>query len=46
MNNVLESDINQLYNHVNKFVLLSHFFWGCWALIQSQNSYIDFDFLG
>ncbi|XP_046824053.1 ethanolamine kinase 1 isoform X1 [Vespa crabro] len=46
MNNVLESEINRLYNQVNKFVLLTHFFWGCWALIQSQNSYIDFDFLG
>ncbi|KAL2725660.1 ethanolamine kinase 1 isoform X1 [Vespula squamosa] len=46
VNNVLESEINQLYDQVNKFVPLTHFFWGCWALIQSQNSYIDYDFLG
>lgn len=44
-NNVPESEINELYNQVNKFVLLTHFFWGCWALIQSQHSNIDFDFL-
>ncbi|XP_043498263.1 ethanolamine kinase 1 [Polistes fuscatus] len=44
-NDIPEDEINQLYNQVNKFVLLTHFFWGCWALIQSQHSNIDFDFL-
>ncbi|XP_066592107.1 ethanolamine kinase 1 [Prorops nasuta] len=43
--NVDEKDVNKLYIHVNKFVLLAHFFWGCWALVQSQYSHIDFDFL-
>ncbi|KAK1128529.1 hypothetical protein K0M31_002987 [Melipona bicolor] len=42
---VPENEINLLYLQVNKFVLLSHFFWGCWGLIQSEHSTIDFDFL-
>ncbi|KAK2579824.1 hypothetical protein KPH14_007510 [Odynerus spinipes] len=42
---VPESEINQLYDEVNKFVLLPHFLWGCWGLIQSLHSYIDFDYL-
>lgn len=45
VNYVPENEVTQLYVQVNKFVLLSHFFWGCWALIQSQHSTIDFDFL-
>ncbi|XP_061931991.1 ethanolamine kinase 1 [Apis cerana] len=45
VNYVLENEINLLYFQVNKFVLLSHFFWGCWALIQSEHSTINFDFL-
>ncbi|XP_058800779.1 ethanolamine kinase 1 [Phymastichus coffea] len=40
-----KEDVEKLYNQVNQFVLLTHFFWGCWALIQSQYSLIDFDFL-
>ncbi|XP_014236321.1 ethanolamine kinase 1 [Trichogramma pretiosum] len=40
-----EEDVAILYEQVNNFVLLTHFFWGCWALIQSQYSLIDFDFL-
>ena len=42
---VSEEDVTELYKQVNQFVLLTHFFWGCWALIQSQYSQIDFDFL-
>lgn len=42
---VSEDDVTKLFEHVKKFVLLSHFFWGCWALIQSKYSFIDFDFL-
>ena len=45
VNYVPENEINLLYIQVNKFVLLSHFFWGCWGLIQSEHSTIDFDFL-
>ncbi|XP_015594955.1 ethanolamine kinase 1 [Cephus cinctus] len=43
--NVSEDDVTKLYISVNKFALLSHFFWGCWSLIQSQHSNIEFDFL-
>ncbi|XP_046432545.1 ethanolamine kinase 1 [Neodiprion pinetum] len=42
---VTENEIKKLYIHVNKFLLLSHFFWGCWSLIQSEHSLIGFDFL-
>lgn len=28
-----------------KFVLVSHLFWGSWAVIQAAHSLIDFDFL-
>ncbi|CAD5111466.1 DgyrCDS777 [Dimorphilus gyrociliatus] len=38
-------EVEKLYVQVNKFSLLSHFFWGVWALIQAANSSIDFDFL-
>jgi ethanolamine kinase len=41
-----EDDVDRLYHQVNKFVLVSHLFWGIWALIQTEHSYIDFDFLG
>jgi len=44
--NVSEKDIDKLYWQVTKFTPLPHFFWGCWALIQSEHSHIDFDFLG
>ncbi|XP_048512124.1 ethanolamine kinase isoform X2 [Athalia rosae] len=43
--NVSEDDITDLYMKVNQFVLLAHFFWGCWSLVQSEKSTIDFDFL-
>lgn len=42
---ILEEEVERLYTEVKEFVLLSHFFWGCWALIQSEHSHIDFDFL-
>lgn len=45
-NEFTETDVNRLFINVNKFVLLSHLFWGLWALIQAEHSYIDFDFLG
>ncbi|KYN39407.1 Ethanolamine kinase 1 [Trachymyrmex septentrionalis] len=43
--NVSEKDVDKLYWQVTKFTPLPHFFWGCWALIQSEHSHIDFDFL-
>ncbi|XP_046573785.1 ethanolamine kinase 1-like [Haliotis rubra] len=42
---VSDTDVERLYVQVNKCALGSHFFWGVWALIQAQNSKIDFDFL-
>ncbi|XP_074108658.1 ethanolamine kinase 1 isoform X1 [Cotesia typhae] len=41
---VSEEQVTKLYKQIKNFNLLSHFFWGCWALIQSQHSTIDFDF--
>lgn len=40
-----ESEIEHLYVQVNQFALTAHIFWGIWALIQAENSYIDFDFI-
>ncbi|XP_048409163.1 ethanolamine kinase 2 [Stegostoma tigrinum] len=43
---VTDNEVQMLYVQVNKFSLVSHFFWGFWALIQAKYSTIDFDFLG
>jgi len=40
-----ESELHDLYVQVNKFALVSHFFWGSWALVQGAISQIDFDFV-
>ncbi|CAH1971260.1 unnamed protein product [Acanthoscelides obtectus] len=40
-----QAQIERLYVQVNKFSLLSHVFWGVWALIQAEHSYIDFDYI-
>ncbi|XP_026938499.1 ethanolamine kinase 2 isoform X1 [Sagmatias obliquidens] len=42
---VTPREVERLYVQVNKFALASHFFWALWALIQSQFSTIDFNFL-
>ncbi|XP_044008517.1 ethanolamine kinase-like isoform X2 [Aphidius gifuensis] len=42
---VSEDEVTKLYKHIEKFVLMSHFLWGCWSLIQYKHSSIDFDFL-
>ncbi|KAJ1074687.1 hypothetical protein K5549_014959 [Capra hircus] len=42
---VAPREVERLYVQVNKFALASHFLWALWALIQSQFSTIDFDFL-
>lgn len=39
-------EVEKVYVQVNQFALASHLFWGLWALIQTEHSYIDFDFLG
>lgn len=41
-----EQELHKLYVQVNKFALLSHYFWGVWSLVQGQISNIDFDFVG
>ena len=40
-----EEDVNAFYQNVGKMCLLSHFYWGVWALLQSKISQIDFDYL-
>lgn len=41
-----DEDLKEIYREVNKFSLLSHFFWAVWALVQASVSDIDFDYLG
>lgn len=42
---VSEKEVEELYVQVNKFALVSHIFWACWALVQAEHSTIDFDFI-
>jgi ethanolamine kinase len=42
---VSDEELNVLYNQVNKFCLAAHFLWTVWALIQTEHSYIDYDFI-
>ncbi|CAH0388585.1 unnamed protein product [Bemisia tabaci] len=42
---VLDKDVDQLRDQVNKFACAAHLFWGVWALVQAQLSTIDFDFI-
>ncbi|EFN77226.1 Ethanolamine kinase 1 [Harpegnathos saltator] len=44
-NYVSEKEVDKLHQQVVKFTPLPHYFWGCWALIQSEHSTINFDFL-
>lgn len=39
-----ESELNQLFDEVDRFRGVPGFFWGIWALIQAQISLIDFDY--
>lgn len=43
--NISDRDIQKLYVQVNQFSLVAHIFWGVWALIQAEHSYINFDFM-
>jgi len=40
-----EEELHKLYVQVNKFALISHMFWGIWALVQGAISKLDFDFV-
>lgn len=44
-NQVTDDEVEELYKHVNKFALSSHFLWALWSLIQAEHSTIDFDFV-
>ncbi|KAL6590804.1 kinase-like domain-containing protein, partial [Neocallimastix sp. 'constans'] len=41
---VTEKEIEDIYREVNKFALLSHFYWGVWSILQAKYSQIDFDY--
>jgi len=41
-----DEEINKLYRDINRMVLLTHFFWGVWALVQASISKISFDYIG
>ncbi|KAF5286388.1 hypothetical protein FQA39_LY16308 [Lamprigera yunnana] len=43
---ISEKEVQKLYVQVNQFALISHIFWGLWALLQAEHSSIDFDYLG
>jgi len=38
-------EVNKLYRDVNRMVLLTHLFWGVWALLQASISIISFDYM-
>jgi len=42
---VSEKEIEDLYREVNKYALLSHYYWGVWAILQAKYSQIDFDYI-
>jgi ethanolamine kinase len=39
-----ESDVDELFDQVDRFRGVPGFYWGIWALIQAQISLIDFDY--
>jgi ethanolamine kinase len=39
-----ESDLDELFDQVDRFRGVPGFYWGIWALIQAQISLIDFDY--
>ncbi|PAV66470.1 hypothetical protein WR25_22508 [Diploscapter pachys] len=41
-----EDRLEQMLHRVTVFEAASHLFWSIWALVQAQNSLIDFDYLG
>jgi len=40
-----EDELKKLVNECNAYSLISHIFWGCWALVQANVSTIDFDYI-
>ncbi|OQR98358.1 ethanolamine kinase [Thraustotheca clavata] len=43
--NQLDEFLSHLYESGNLYALSAHMFWGLWAIVQADNSTIDFDFL-
>lgn len=43
--NPSEAEVENVFNEVQYHILISHFLWGIWSLIQYELSDIDFDFL-
>ncbi len=41
-----KENLEDLYEEVNAFALASHLLWGLWALVQTQHSKINFDYIG
>ncbi|KAI8870563.1 kinase-like protein, partial [Ramicandelaber brevisporus] len=41
-----KSELEALFVEANKYLLVSHVYWGLWALVQAKLSDIDFDYLG
>jgi len=42
---VNDANLHKLYVEANQYALASHLFWGFWALVQGQNSDINFGFM-
>ncbi|XP_054161761.1 probable ethanolamine kinase [Oppia nitens] len=42
----IDIEVEKLYNQVNQFAMAAHLVWGLWAIVQSEHSTINFDFLG
>ena len=40
-----KTEVQQLVKEGNMLALVSHQFWGTWALIQARYSAIDFDYM-
>lgn len=42
---ITDEYVQQIYANVNKFALVSHFYWMLWGHIQAEYSEIDYDYL-
>lgn len=42
---IKEEGMEEVYNQVQQFMLCAHLLWSVWAVIQAENSTIDFDFV-
>eukprot|EP00090_Calanus_glacialis_P046093 TRINITY_DN8881_c0_g1_i1.p1 TRINITY_DN8881_c0_g1~~TRINITY_DN8881_c0_g1_i1.p1 ORF type:complete len:350 (-),score=156.31 TRINITY_DN8881_c0_g1_i1:126-1142(-) len=42
---IMQEEVEVVYNMVQQFMLCAHLLWAVWAVIQAENSDIDFDFV-